>query len=184
MRILALAFICLAGALHAAPVQYTLDTAASQVAFSYDFEGQTKQGSMPVKAADIWLDLDNVPGSRVDVTLNAAGAKAGFVFATQTMKGARVLNTAAHPTIRFRSTSFRGNLNGATVKGHLTVRGVTKAVTLRAQLFRQSGTALDDRDNLAVLLTGEINRNDFDADGFPGYVGPMIGLRILAHINR
>jgi len=35
-----------------------------------------------------------------------------------------------------------------------------------------------------VLLTGSINRNDYGADGFPGYVGPMIGLRIVAQMTR
>lgn len=184
MRALTFLLCCLAGLAHAAPERYTLNTAQSQVGFTFTFEGQPKNGTMPVQAADMVLDLDNIANSKVDVTLNAAQAKAGFIFATQTMKGPQVLNTGAHPTIRFQSTSLSGDINGARVKGNLTVRGVTKPVTLQAKLYRQSGTDLGDRSKLSVLLTGQIDRNAFGAGGFPGYVGPVIELRILARITR
>ncbi|MFK7938828.1 MAG: YceI family protein [Roseovarius sp.] len=184
MRALSLLLCCLAGMAFADAEPYKLDTARSEVGFSYEFEGQPKSGTMPVQAAQMRLDLDNIANSTVDVTLNAAAAKAGFIFATQTMKGPQVLDTDNHPTIRFRSTALSGDMNGAAIKGKLTVRGVTKPVTLQAKLYRQSGTELGDRSKLSVLLTGQIDRNAFGAGGFPGYVGPTIGLRILARINR
>lgn len=184
MRALTLLLCCLAGLAYADAERYILDTARSEVGFTYAFEGQPKTGTMPVSAANMMLDLDNIANSQVDVTLNAAQAKAGFVFATETMKGPQILDTATHPTIKFRSTSISGDLNSASVNGQLTVRGVTKQVTLQAKLYRQSGTELGDRSKLSVLLTGAINRNEFGADGFPGFVGPMLELRVLARINR
>lgn len=184
MRWFTIILICVAGLAQAESVAYRLDGTKSKVAFDYLFEGQSKTGIMPVSDADIWLDLDNLPSSRVDVTLNAAAAQAGFAFATQAMKSPQVLNTRAYPTIRFRSTRLTGGLSGATVKGQLTVRGVTRPVTLKARLYRQSGTNQGERNKLAVLLTGEIDRNAFGATGYPGYVGPKIGLRVLALIVR
>lgn len=169
---------------HAALERYRLDTARSEVMFTYTFEGTEKTGKMPVKSAEIRINLDNIPNSQVSVTLDASAARAGFVFATEMMKGPEVLDTAHHPTIHFQSTSIQGDLSGATVTGNLTIRGVTRMVELEAELYRQRGTAEGDRDNLTVLLTGAVNRADYGAIGFPGFVGKRIGLRILARITR
>lgn len=180
-----LIFLCLIAApLRAEPAAFILDAARSQVTFTYDFQGLPRTGTMPVKSAEILLDLADVPASAVTVTLDPGSARAGFIFATQVMRGPEVLDTATHPTITFRSTSFEGDLSGATVSGELTVRGVARPVMLEAGLYRQAGTEVDDRDNLAVLLTGTIDRNDYGASGFPGYVGPEIGLRVVAIISR
>jgi polyisoprenoid-binding protein YceI len=184
MRTLILAFCLLALPALAAPEAYRLNAAQSVVGFTYQFQGNPNQGRMPVKSARIVLDLDNIPRSSVDVTLDARQARAGFIFATQTMKGPNVLYTDAFPEIRFRSTSIAGDLRSATVTGDLTVRDVTRRVTLRAGLYRQSGTRLGDRSRLIVRLTGTISRAAFGAGGFPGYVADRIDLDIIARIER
>lgn len=184
MRILTLIFALLALPAFAAPEAYRLNAAQSVVGFTYMFQGNPNQGRMPVKSARMVLDLDNVPNSTVDVTLNADRAKAGFIFATQTMKGPQVLNTAQFPEIRFRSTSITGDLRGARVTGDLTVRGVTRPVTLQAGLYRQSGTEVGDRSRLIVQLTGTISRAAFGAGGFPGFVDDPIDLNIIARIEK
>lgn len=185
MRYVLAVILCLTAALGmAAPQAYSLDTARSIVGFSYEVEGTPYQGTMPVKSAEITLDLDNLPASRVRVTLDAAGARAGFFLATQAMKDPTVLDTGRFPDITFRSTNLTGDLSGATVQGELTMRGVTRLITLDARLYRQRGTAPDDRRNLAVLLTGQVSRSAFGATGYSGMVGDTIGLRIIARITR
>lgn len=181
---LCLLLCCLAPLCQAAPARYELDTARSEVAFIYTYEGAERTGVMPVQSADILIDLENAAASQVSVTLNAAHARAGFVFATEAMKGPEVLDTGAHPAIRFRSTAFRGGLDGTVVTGDLTLRGVTRPITLQARLYRQQGSKLDDFSRLTILLTGQIDRRDFGAAGYPDLVGPGIGLRILARITR
>ena len=182
IRALAAFVLCLAAAAaSAAPERYLLDTARSQVTFTYSFQGREQQGTMPVQAAEMVLDLDSLSASRVSVTLNA---RAGFLFATNAMRGKTVLDTDAHPAITFRSTSIRGSLRGAAVTGQLTIRGVTRPVTLKAGLYRQQGTARTDRDNLVVLLTGEVSRSAFGASGYPNMVGDRIGLRVVAVIGK
>jgi len=168
----------------AAPETYRLDAAQSVVAFTYLFQGNPSEGRMPVKDARMQLDLSNVPASTVDVTLDATRAKAGFLFATQTMKGPNVLFTDQFPEIRFRSTRIRGDLRGATVEGNLTIRDVTRPVTLRAGLYRQEGTEPGDRNRLIVQLTGTVSRSAFGAGGFPGFVDDAIGLNIIARIEK
>ncbi|SEM34078.1 Polyisoprenoid-binding protein YceI [Roseovarius azorensis] len=183
-RCVALVLCLIATPPAAAPEAYRLDAESSTVGFTYDFGQGGNRGTMPVKSADIRLDLRDVGASQVDVTLDATGARAGFFFATQAMKGPEVLDTARFPEITFRSTAISGTLQAATVSGDLTVRGVTRPVTLQAGLYRLRGRDPASRDRLTVLLTGQIDRRDFGADGFANYVGDMIGLRIIAHIEK
>lgn len=171
-------------AAQAGPERYRLDTARSHVAFTFDMQGTPTSGTIPIQAADMQIDLDNVPASRVDVTLNARGVRAGMLLVTQTMKGAQILDTARYPAIRFRSVRFTGDLSAATVTGALTIRDITRTITLDAGLYRQRGTEPGTRDRLTVLLTGTISRSAFGAGGFPGFVGDRIDLRILARIEN
>ncbi|MFB9151156.1 YceI family protein [Roseovarius ramblicola] len=181
---LALAALLIAAQALAAPAPYRLDTDRSVVGFTYSLAGNAGRGTMPVASADMVLDLANPGQSRVTVTLDASGARAGFFLATQAMKGPQGLDTARHPSITFRSTAITGTLGKARVEGLLTVRGTTRKVTLDAGLYRQRGTDAADLTRLTVLLTGQVDRHDFGVTGFPGLVGPMIGLRIVARIAR
>lgn len=184
IKTLALALCLIAGHAAAAPEAYRLDTARSSVGFTYRLGQAEAAGTMPVRSAEMWIDIANPPASRVTVTLDASAARAGLFFATEAMRGPQVLDTARHPLITFRSTRITGTLQAATVAGQLTVRGTTLPVTLTAGLYRQRGTEADDLDHLTVLLTGQIDRRDFGASGFSDLVGPLIDLRILARIDR
>lgn len=185
MRNALLIILCLASmAAHAGPENYRLDADRSSVNFFYTFDGAQKTGVMPVTSADLLLDLDNLAASRVLVTLNADAARAGFLFATEAMKSRKVLDTARFPDIHFRSTRITGDLRGADVSGALTLRGVTRQVTLKARLFRQRGTEPQDRRNLLVELTGTVPRSAYGATGYPNLVGDEIGLKIIARITR
>lgn len=168
----------------AAPEHYHLDTAHSVVGFTYTLDGREMNGRIPIRDVEMVLDLQNLPASRVSVTLEADRARAGFFIATDAIRGPKVLDTANHPLIRFRATEIRGNLRHATVTGELTVRGITRPVTLDAALGRQQGTAPTDRDRLIVILTGGISRSAFGASGYPNLVGDRIGLRIVARITK
>lgn len=46
----------------------------------------------------------------------------------------KVLQTRAHPAITFRSTSVEGTPESFTVEGDLTIRGVTRPVTVRGRV--------------------------------------------------
>ncbi len=183
-RLLTLTFGLIACIAQAGPESYQLDAARSEVTFSYTFDRSTVTGRMPVKSADLLLDLENLSASRVLVTMNADAARAGFIFATEAMKSRKVLDTAQFPDIHFRSTNIDGDLRGADVAGDLTIRGVTRPMILQARLFRQRGTAVDDRNNLLVELVGTTSRSAFGASGYPNLVGDVIHLRIIAMITR
>lgn len=185
---LAITTATLAGAVYAAPLDYTLQPQKSEVGFIYRLSGAPTKGQMPVQAAAIAIDFDNLTNSRVDVTVDVRRAKAGLIFATEALKARSVLNAKDFPTIRFVSTRIRlkgsGISDGARIDGRLTIRGVTRPVTLDANLYRQRGTEAGDRSRLSFRLTGAVNRSDFGATGYADLVRDQIDLDIVARISR
>jgi len=87
--------VALAGPAAAAPRPYILETTGSRVAFFWQFGPDTFEGRMSVAAADLALDFEDVSQSQVHVAVDASHAEAGFPFATQAMRGPRVLDAAA-----------------------------------------------------------------------------------------
>jgi polyisoprenoid-binding protein YceI len=167
----------------AAPIAYRLDPEASTVAFETDFGPDIITGSIPLKLADLRLDFDNVANCSISVALDVTGATASFPFAAQALRGPKVLDAAAHPQMTFQSTSVAAAGDAADVTGNLTIRGVTRPVILRAEVFRPKGSAEGDRSRLSVRLTGRVNRSDFGATGWLDMVGDEVRIVITARID-
>ncbi len=166
------------------PVRYALDAAQSIVAFETDFGPDKISGDMPVDTAELMLDFDKVANSQIDVRLGAAAASASFPFAAQALKGPKVLDTGNHPDIHFESTAIKPTKDGAAVQGNLTIRGVTRPVTLDAIIWRQKGTEAGDLSRLTLRLTGRVNRSDYGATGWADMVGDEVRIIITARISR
>jgi len=184
MRAMIFALLLCPVAVHAAPATYVLETQKSAVGFEADFGSNTITGKMPVTRADLTLDFTALSRSKIAVILDISGAQASFPFATQAMKGPKMLDADRHPEITFVSTSLTGTIDGAEVKGRLTLRGVTHPVVLHAVLYRQQGFAAGDTSHLTILLTGEVLRSAYGATGWADMVGDSVRLRILARIAR
>ncbi len=185
MRRLAALLVLLAAApAQAAPVPYDLQPDQSTVGFETDFGPDHITGAMPVKSAHLVLDFDQVANCVIDVSLDVSNANASFPFAAQAMKGPKVLDSAAFPEMVFRSTAIRRAGDGAFVDGTLTIRGVTRPVTLDASIYRQKGSDAGDLSHLTVLLTGKVNRSDYGATGWNDMVGDEVRLKITARIAR
>ncbi|NJM81203.1 MAG: polyisoprenoid-binding protein [Tabrizicola sp.] len=181
-RFVLAASILLALPASAAPVAYDLERDRSSVTFETDFGPDTITGSIPLDSADLTLDFDRVANSRVSVALDVSGATASFPFAAQALKGPKVLDARAHPQMTFQSTSVQAAGDGAAVDGNLTIRGVTQPVTLRAEIYRQKGTAVGDRSHLTVRLTGKVKRSAFGATGWSDMVSDEVRIIITARI--
>lgn len=177
-------WICAAAPLLARPVTYILQPEASRVTFAAPFGSGPITGRFPIRSADVVLDFDQPSRSRIAVRLSIAGAEASFPFAAEAMKGATVLDARSFPEARFESTAVQGDITAAKVTGKLTLRGVTRPVTLKAEILRQRGTEAGDLSRLTVHLTGRLKRSDFGATGWAGTVGDAVDLDILARIAR
>lgn len=173
----------------AAPVGYDLQPDRSEVGFIYTLNGTDYRGTMPVVSADITIDFQRFSASSVDVTVDVTGARTGLIFVTEALKAASGLDARNHPTIRFQSTAVRANdprnlSAGGEIEGLLTIRGVTRPLTLTAAVFRQFGTAQGDLSQLSFRIKGTISRSAFGAGGFGDVVADTIALDIAARVIR
>lgn len=76
------------------------------------------------------------------------------------LKSADFFDAEQYPTLNFKSTNIQGNGNEYEITGDLTIKGITKPVTLNAEF---SGLMTDPWGNTKVGLNldGKINRKDF-----------------------
>lgn len=174
----------LAAAATAAPVDYQLDPGQSAVWFTWFYGGSPVSGEIDIANAQVRLDLEQIGRSDVRVALDAGSAQAGFVFATQALRGPHMFDADSFPVITFASEAVRVQNGQVEVTGAVTIRGVTQPMAMRAMLYRQNGTAPQDRDHLAIELVGTIDRHAFGASGWPDEIGAQVDIRILAYIDR
>lgn len=168
----------------AKPQVYNFDYSASQINFTYDYNGESVKGKFPKFEGNLLLDFQNVSNSIINVSINTARAQGGFVFATSALRGPKILFAKKFPVINFKSQSASLKDGVAVIKGQITVRNITRPITLTARFFNLTGKDPKERDDLAVKISGTINRHDFGASGYRDMVGETLAINIMARIER
>lgn len=185
MRLLYSLLICLfATAATAAPIKYNVDDTQTDVNFIYTFGDKDIEGAFNDYTIDIAIDFDALKNSTVSVKLKTQTATGGFIFGTQAMRSKKILSAREFPEITFVSKSVTGAGDTANILGDITVRGVTKPLTLTAQLFRPKGSDVGERDNLIMKIIGTLDRFEFGADGYAKEVGSDLNINISAAIQK
>ena len=151
----------------AKPAPEPAPTPAGVLAFtgegsSIQMVGSKVTGSHDVKVNDFKGEVRLAPDApiesgTVDVTMQMASIEADHPKLTAHLKDGDFFLVAEHPTSTFKSTSIeKSQAEGAThtVKGQLTLRGVTKSIQFPATITRQG-------KEVAVRAEFSINRQDF-----------------------
>lgn len=110
------------------------------------------------------IRLDDDPGrSSVEVRIAASSIATGVDERDEHLRGPDFLDVATHPEITFRSTAIRRLVDDRyEVDGELTIRGVTRQVTLEVDYL---GWTKDPWGGQRASFSArtEINRNEFGA---------------------
>lgn len=105
-----------------------------------------------------------INGDSVSATIKTASIDTNNAERDAHVKGEDFFNVEQFPEMTFKSTSFDVDDNGnGTVTGDLTIKGITKPVTLDVET---EGTAEDPFGNLRLGFEAKtkINRTDFGID--------------------
>jgi polyisoprenoid-binding protein YceI len=124
----------------------------------------------------IEFDPANPGATKVDCTIEVASLYTRDPQRDGHIKTHDIMNAEAYPTVTFKSTSAAAAGAGYTVKGNLTLRGVTKEVTLNV-----SSVSNEVKDPWNLMRRGAtahatIKRSEFGMGwnmDLPG-VGPMV----------
>jgi polyisoprenoid-binding protein YceI len=79
--------------------------------------------------------------------------------------------------------TFKGD-QPATVEGNLTLKGVTKPVTLQVESFLQMAHPIKKVDALGANASAKIKRSDFNMGKYAPYVGDDVTLDIAVEATK
>ncbi len=116
------------------------------------------------------ITAENPVDSSVQATIEAASVDTNQEQRDAHVRSADFLDAENHPTLSFRSTALRPQGDGYDLDGELTIRGVTKPVTLDLE-FNGIGPDLQGGTRVGFSAKTEINRQDFGVS----YNGPIPG---------
>ena len=141
---------------------YKVDKSHSDV----DYKVRHLVSNVTGRFTDFDGTVDMQPGkpgaSSVEFTINAGSNDTGVADRDKHMRTADFFDVANFPTITFKSTAIAPakKKDVYNVTGNLTIRGVTKRVTIPVEFL---GTARDPQGNVRAgfALTTTINRKDF-----------------------
>jgi polyisoprenoid-binding protein YceI len=162
----------------AAPVSYIPNANHTFVRFSYDHLGFSRQESRFDKTTGtVTLDAAAKTGS-VDVVIDAKSVDTGSELFNGHIQGPDFLDTAQFPTATFKSTSvkFDGD-TPVSIEGQLTLKGVTKPVTLTVTSFKHAPDMMK-KDSIGANATATIKRSDFHMTKYVPMVSDDVTLTI------
>jgi len=109
----------------------------------------------------LYFDPTEPSKASVEVDIDAASCSTEEPDRDAHLKSADFLNCANHPTIRFKSTQVeRTGFSTYKIAGDLTIRGITRPVTLDAYYYGPVDTPFNNT-RIGFLATTRINREDF-----------------------
>ena len=184
MRIplLALSLCCLPLATAtAAPARYALDPVHTRVLFSISHAGFSNAlGTLSGATGTLVFDPDDWQAARVEVALPLHRLELGDARWNQATLAPRLLDAQRHPQARFVSTAVHPlGGNRARVDGELTLRGVTRPLTLEVTLNALKRHPLPPfRRTIGFSASGVIERSAFGIDAWPSMIGGQVRLQL------
>lgn len=180
--VLPLSLLALAGVASAAPVTYDIDPAHTYPSFEADHMGGLSvwRGKFDRTSGKIVLDKTARTGT-VEVTVDAASVDYGLDKMNEKARSDELFDVAKYPQAIYKG-KFAAFKNGAPgeVVGELTLRGMTKPLTLKIQSFKcmphmvKKGKEVCGADAYATF-----DRADFGMDAGKKYGFKMeVNLRI------
>jgi polyisoprenoid-binding protein YceI len=163
---------------------WDLDPENSSVAFVSKHVHSKVRGLFPQPSGTVVLDEETPASSKVDVKIDIKLISTGVEERDTHLKGPDFFDVSKYPVATFISTSVsRSSATSYSVTGNLTLRGVTKPVTLTVKLsppFNHAGGI-----RRGAEATASVNRRDFGiAWDFPGEgSGVVVGDNIELTIN-
>jgi polyisoprenoid-binding protein YceI len=175
----ALAIALAAGSALAAPVTYNVDGSHTFPRFSYSHFGYSTQlSSFSKTSGKVVLDAEAKTGA-VDIAIDMTSVSTGSVDFNGHIQGEDFLDTAKFPQATFKSTQviFDGT-KPAKIEGLLTLKGVTKPVTLTVTGFQAAPHPMMKKPALGANAFTVIKRTEFNAGKYAPYVGDEVRIDI------
>jgi polyisoprenoid-binding protein YceI len=172
------------------PVEWTIDPTHTQVGFTVPHMVVSEvDGSFRQFSGKVLLDEKDLTKSKVELTVQVASIDTGVADRDKHLRSGDFFEADKHPTITFKSTKITKAGKGFKITGDMTIRGVTKSVTLDATLS-EAVTSPWGKQVRGAKITGKLNRLDYgvswnkalDKGGIA--VGNEVTIEVKTEINK
>ena len=163
----------------AAPETYQVDGTHTFPRFSYNHHGLSIQTSQfNITTGSVTLDKEARTGA-VDITIDTRAIDTGSAVFNEHIQAEDFLDTAKYPTATFKSTRvvFEGDQPRA-IEGDLTIKGITKPVTLQVTHFAAMTHPMLKKDAIGANASTLIKRSEFNAGKYAPHVGDEVTITV------
>ena len=164
----------------AAPETYVIDSSHSYPSFSYTHLGfSTQQSKFDKTTGKITLDRAAKTGA-LDVSIDVASVNTGFDVFNGHLKGDGYFDVEKFPTITFKSSNFKFDGDKiAAITGELTIKGISKPVTLAVTAFNCAPHPFTKKEMCGANANTRIKRSEFNAGKNAPAVSDDVTLNIV-----
>ena len=171
-KILGLALLCAlanGAAVQAAETTYSIDPNHTHATFAFQHLGfSTFYGKVPARAGTIVLDRAAKTG-RIEVEFDPKAVATGVPKFEEHLRSADFFEVAKHPTASFKSSriTFENDVPKE-VAGALTIKGISRPVTLQVHSFHCADHPMAKVPACGANATASIKRSDYGMEyGLP-----------------
>ena len=142
---------------------YVIDPVHSTIGFSVKHLTVSEvQGNFKTFTGSITLDSKNAAAAAVDASIETKSINTQNEQRDTHLRSADFFDADANPAITFKSTNVAVNGNTYTVTGDLSIKGITKSITLPLTILGPVKSPMSGDDVIGAVGQTIINRQDFD----------------------
>jgi polyisoprenoid-binding protein YceI len=173
------ALAALATGAFAAPETFHVDPNHTAPRFEYSHFGYSNQVHRFNKTSGkVVLDREARSGT-VEVVIDATSVNTGYALFNEHIQGEDFFDTAKYPAISFKSTAVKfKDERPVAVEGNLTIKGITRPVTLLVTSFQAMPHPILKKDAIGANAVAKIKRSEFNMGKYAPNVSDEVTLSI------
>jgi len=141
------------------------------------------RGTFTKLSGSAHYDPADKKNNSVEVAIETASVDTRVEMRDNDLRSDHFFEVQKYPTMTFRSTKVEsGAADKLRITGDLTIRGITKAITLDVEGPSKPVNDGQGHLHMGVSATGTLNRTDFGITGYQGVVGNEVQLTIDAEL--
>lgn len=144
-----------------APGTYLLDETHTQIGFVVTHLGLTPIRGIFAEFSGQLAVGDTAAASRLEVSISVPSLQSSHPGREEHVQGEDFFHSSEFPTMQFQSTRIDGRDDRWQVAGDLTLRGVSRPVTLNTTLTGRALFPLDQKEHIGFVADGIVSRTAF-----------------------
>ncbi len=184
--LMVIAALLLMGRYAAAEEIYNFDKNHTEIRFTWSHFGISRQGATFLDYdGSLVYDPADPTKSSLELTIKTPSIFSRVAKFDEHLKSADFFDVAKFPTITFKTTKIeKTGENTGKITGDLTIKGITKPVTLDAKLNFSGQHPISKLPTLGFSASTTVKRSDFDLGKFAPAVSDEVLIQIETEMNK